>query len=155
MAAYLLIWNPRQSRPADLNDWLEASKQGLYPVDDWSTGSRKNLPRNSRVFLLRCGLEPKGIVASGYCTEKPHSNHEENDHAYYGEFVFTGVLDADQDEVLPLAMLQADSVFSNVTWVTQNCQELPEEVVPYLESEWQRTLSSLNKVELEYPPTSD
>jgi len=155
MSAYLLIWNPRQSRPADLNDWIEAHKTGRYPIDGWSTGSRKNMRRNSRVFLLRCGLDPKGIVASGYCMEEPKTTHDDNDHAYYAEFVITATLDADQGEVLPLTTLQNDEAFSKVTWVTQNCQQIPEDVVPYLETEWQRTLSLNQKTELEYPPTTD
>ena len=155
MSAYLLIWNPRQSRPTDLNDWIEALNAGQYPIDDWSTGSRKTMRRNSRVFLLRCGLEPKGIVASGYCTEEPWTSHDENDHAYYAEFVLTATLDADQGEVLPLNTLQNDEVLSKVTWVNQNCQQIPEDVVAYLEAEWQRILSLHQRTELEYPPTSD
>lgn len=144
MAAYLLIWNPRQGRPTDLNDWIEAQKDGRYPIDDWSTGLRKKMLRNSRIFLLRCGLDPKGIVASGYCTKEPQASHDQDDHAYYGEFVLTATLDSDQGEVLPLIKLQKDEVFSKVTWVTQNCQQIPEDVVPYLEIEWHQTLASFN-----------
>lgn len=42
----------------------------------WSCGNNKSIKKGDRIFLIRLGVEPKGIVASGYAAtdvfEGPH-----------------------------------------------------------------------------------
>ena len=45
--------------------------QGLAVHDRWSCGNNRSIEVGSRVFLLRQGVEPKGIVASGWTTRAP------------------------------------------------------------------------------------
>ncbi len=61
MTSYLLTWNPRRSGYWDELEWLAKKKRGR-----WSCGSRRVMPKGSRVYLFRQGAEPKGIVASGF-----------------------------------------------------------------------------------------
>jgi 5-methylcytosine-specific restriction enzyme A len=40
----------------------------------WSTGRRKSLPIGSRLFLIRLGEEPRGLIGSGWSTSEPYSS---------------------------------------------------------------------------------
>jgi 5-methylcytosine-specific restriction protein A len=58
---YLLTWNPHQHPTVrDLRKSRPDSRLA------WSCANTRSIPVGSRVFLLRQGVEPKGIVASGY-----------------------------------------------------------------------------------------
>jgi hypothetical protein len=63
--AFLLTWNPRvyawEELPADLRK-LERGKL----VIRWGCGRSKELRDGARLYLLRQGVEPRGLVASGY-----------------------------------------------------------------------------------------
>jgi hypothetical protein len=64
-AAYLFTWNPKQSRFADLDRHVtEIDKQGAS-VFPWGTGNRRSVSRGQRVFLLRQGVEPRGLIGVG------------------------------------------------------------------------------------------
>ncbi len=52
--AYLLTWNP-----AVWND-------EITNPSDWSCGNNKRIKKGERLFLLRQGAEPRGMVASGW-----------------------------------------------------------------------------------------
>src|ERR1043165_5256318 len=70
MPTYLLVWNPKKWHWwDDLGDSFR--KAGKYYVGDWSSGNSKSIRKGDRVFLIRLGKEPRGIVASGFATSAP------------------------------------------------------------------------------------
>jgi len=87
MNTYLLTWNPAESLVYELLDaWNQQcnGKDSLSP--DWSCGSNKSIPIGSRVFLHRQGVEPRGIVASGWVTRRSYrKKHWNPDRAKRGE----------------------------------------------------------------------
>src|SRR5438309_1786711 len=93
MRTFMLTWNPLQERPDDLAEFVARIERGKPVKDDWSTGNRKDLPIGSRVFLLRQGKEPRGIVASGFALSEPEPSPNEEDNSFYADFIFTMVLD--------------------------------------------------------------
>jgi 5-methylcytosine-specific restriction protein A len=100
MATYLLTWNPNSWNWGDLPDVLLAVRQGRAADRRWSCGNTKSVPLGARVFLLRQGVEPKGIIASGWVIEAtfegPHWNADRaasGDVANFVRFVFEILLD--------------------------------------------------------------
>lgn len=64
MPTYLVTWNPKVWAWEHINDAAEQVKGGKPFPDRWRTTSRK-VEIGDRVFLLRQGKEPRGIVAAG------------------------------------------------------------------------------------------
>ncbi|GAC1475232.1 MAG: hypothetical protein NVSMB9_27250 [Isosphaeraceae bacterium] len=69
---YLLTWNPKRHAWANLEAEVRATTEGrLVYRHRWSSGSTKRIRRGDRLFLLRQGVEPRGIMAAGWATSKP------------------------------------------------------------------------------------
>lgn len=137
-ATYLLTWNPNTWPWDNLEDVVRATAEGRPVDDDWSCGNTKRIRVGDRLFLLRQGVEPKGIVASGWATSASYEGprwdqHRRNqgDTALLVDVRFERILNPEVDEILPLAKLQEGSLAS-VNWATpvsgiqikQGCEEL-------------------------------
>lgn len=73
MATYLLTWNPADSSVSNLlAAWRKQCEGYQAQSRRWSCGSNKNIPVGARVFLHRQAVEPRGIVAAGWVTQKSH-----------------------------------------------------------------------------------
>ena len=65
MATYLIAWNPKRWQWDDLSDRVrEIEEKGSTPRR-WSCGNSTQIRQGDRLFLIRLGKEPKGILASG------------------------------------------------------------------------------------------
>jgi hypothetical protein len=107
MTTYLLTWNPEKWHWADLSKWVARVRSGEAAEDRWSSGNTKTIPIGSRVFLLRQGVEPRGIMASGWTTtEVEEDRHWDRELARSGHlanyvgFTYEALLHPDQDELL-------------------------------------------------------
>jgi len=76
MPTYLMTWNPDRWAWEEIGDAAEATAAGEGYQSRWSSGNTKTIKRGERVFLLRQGQEPKGIVGTGWTT----SDSYEADH---------------------------------------------------------------------------
>ncbi len=80
-ATYLFTWDPARYSAAEIEEKVEEISKSGSAIMDWSTGSRRHLSPGERVFLLRQGAEPRGLVGSGRVegeTKKdPHWGEEE------------------------------------------------------------------------------
>lgn len=86
MPAYLLTWNPKNWHWAELPTIVRNLADGLPVEHRWSCGNSRSIVVGSRVFLLRQGVEPKGIVASGWVTKAPFAApHWDSSRAARGE----------------------------------------------------------------------
>ncbi len=70
MKTWLLTWNVnRWSWDDDVNGYKELIadiEQVGHAYSKWSCGVNKSIKKGDRVFMIKLGSEPKGIVASGY-----------------------------------------------------------------------------------------
>ncbi|SIO25790.1 HNH endonuclease [Singulisphaera sp. GP187] len=137
-ATYLLTWNPNTWSWASLENEVGTTAEGR-PVDHrWSCGSTKRIRVGDRLFLLRQGVEPKGIVAAGWATstsyEGPHwdqGRKSQGATALLVDVRFERILNPESDEILPLVKLQVGALAS-VNWMTpasgiqikRGCEEL-------------------------------
>jgi hypothetical protein len=72
--ATFLTWNPARSTLME-QEWTQSAEltRAGEPVKWWwSVGRHVNIPRGRRVFLLRQGAGPRGIVAAGITTSVPY-----------------------------------------------------------------------------------
>lgn len=145
MATYLLTWNPNKwdwKAQDDFQDCLvELEEQGRC-ADRWSCGNNLSISPGDRLFLMRLGKEPKGIVASGYATSGVYEDeHWEAGHggkAFYVCLRFD-VLDPDLEPILPLSELK--SVSNSMNWTPQMSGiRIKDEVASNLEASWSRFL---------------
>lgn len=117
--SFLLTWNPELWPPENeaWDAYIDATAQGEFPESRWSTGSRSSgMPRGSRVFLLRQGREPRGIVASGWVHHDDdvfpddHWDDTPGKKANYIDFVYDHVIDPDDPLSLELLKTQVPLV---------------------------------------------
>lgn len=71
-ATYLLTWSPKRWAWTDLDVCIQEIERTGHCIRRWSCGNRRQLAVGSRVFLLRQGVDPRGIVASGYVEKAPY-----------------------------------------------------------------------------------
>lgn len=123
MSAYLLTWNPNNWRWDDLSSVIRALQAGDITPIRWSCGNTKSIPIGARVFLFRQGVEPKGVVASGWVTrtvfEAPHYNPARAATGGKAKFIeFSPDVILDVDAALPLDVRGKTSPLSDINWDT-------------------------------------
>src|SRR5690242_10370136 len=65
MSTYLLTWNPAEWHWKNLSHAIRQVRRTGFCFEPWTCRSVSISP-DDRVFLLRQGREPRGIVASGH-----------------------------------------------------------------------------------------
>lgn len=86
MATFLLAWNPKNFKWPELAKDIEEVASVSRLIGNWSSGSRKHLPLGSRLFLIRLGRDPRGIIGSGWSISEPYEDeHWDEERATRGE----------------------------------------------------------------------
>lgn len=158
MSTYLLTWNPHKWPWSNIvSDTRRCQLEG-YLDERWRCGRNKRIQPGDRVFLLRQGKEPRGLIASGKATshvfEDLHWREDDevqNPLARYIDVRFDILLDADanQEELFRREWLDAEP-FRGVHWNTQiSGIHIPEPIASSLEREWASFLASRNIVQYE------
>ena len=84
MRTWLFTWNPSRWQWNDKFDGYLEMKNQIKQTDvsysTWSCGNNKSIKKGDRIFLIRLGVEPRGIMASGHAAtdvfEGPHWDAE-------------------------------------------------------------------------------
>lgn len=152
MAAYLLTWNPRRwSWPEEnLADMCARTANGETVSDGWSTGNNKSIKPDDKVYLLRQGKEPFGIVASGIATDEVvQQQHWDADRRRRGirsnhvDIDFDAVVDPTSFPVLSVEEIMSPP-FRDWLWRTASGGiELTEAEAKVLDSRWRAHLRSI------------
>lgn len=122
MQTFLLTWNPKKWTWSTLDADYDRARQQGFLDNRWSCGRSKRIRSGDRIFLLRQGQEPRGIVASGFITsDEPFSaDHftEAGRSALYVDARFDVLLHPDHEPILSRTSLDAGAL-ANVHWDTQ------------------------------------
>ena len=122
MNTFLITWNPNRWEWNMSNNIVALKRRGFFD-SRWSCGRNKSIKAGDRLFLLRQGREPRGILASGFATSEPyldeHWDNNRSGDALYVKARFDSLLDPERDGVLPLSRLQ-DGPLGAVNWKTQS-----------------------------------
>lgn len=149
MTTYLLTWNPRNWIWDDLPAVVSAMREGRPPERRWSCGNTKNISQGTRFFLLRQGVDPKGIVASGWVTKATYEEHHWNpsraasgDTANFVKVVFDSMVDPTPGGDAPLDVRRFTSgPLTTVNWSTPASGiRVPDDAAELLERAWQQHL---------------
>jgi len=97
---YLLTFNPRLWAWDDYEEFLDQVRRNRMFEGQWSTGSRtRDIGPGDRVYLLRQGSEPRGIIASGEVASEAYQEENWRDD---GSRWLANYVDVDWKEAVPL-----------------------------------------------------
>lgn len=139
MNTYLLVWNPKRWSWHDLEDNIQqVDIDGKCPVR-WSCGNTKSIVPGDRMFLMKVGTEPKGIIAAGFVSTHPFPDKHwsgENKGALYIQADLEVLLNPDEDPILTLDILKTGGLVAQ-NWTPQASGiSIRPELVDELEAVW-------------------
>lgn len=147
MTTYLLTWNPDEKPWTEIEESIEEiRKYGVSSVR-WSCGVTKKIVPGDRVYLIKLGKKPRGIIASGITT----SDVKEGSHwrkkwnrkqkkALYVNVDFNTIIDADRDEIFSINLLKTGS-YRKMNWEPMaSGTTIPAAIAVKLERDWARFL---------------
>lgn len=149
MATYLFAWNPSlwswPEMPADLR---RLARRGHVDTE-WSAGRTRAIEIGSRAFLVRVGVEPKGIFGAGYTLTAPTPGaHWRPEKAAVG--AVTQYLQLRLESLHPLPPLTyadlAKPPFARFRWgVRASGVRVPTALADALEDLWEKRLAAVVK----------
>lgn len=150
MKTWLITWNPlRWSWDDKYSGYLEMKNQisqtGLS-YRTWSCGCNKSIQKGDRIFLIRLGVEPRGIIASGYAAtgvfEGPHWDQEKEAAGIKCRRIFIEfdkIQDPIHDDMIIMDRLK--EISSLYRWSSQASGiEIPSHISEELEEIWKNTI---------------
>ena len=145
MATYLLTWNPRKWPWQTFEDDYRNVREVGYLDSGWSCGVTRRIKEGDRVFLLRQGSEPKGILAAGVATSTPYEGAHFTDKKKTAWYIDTrfDVLLRPETEILSRLALRGGKL-GGVHWDPQaSGMSIPPDAAADLEDVWTAHLESL------------
>lgn len=128
MNYYLVTWNPNRFPWDDLEQVVEKIRQTGAYEGRWSVGNRKRISPGDRVFLLRQGEEPCGIMGSGVVASdgsypddywKDQGSHKSST-ARYADIEFDRLAEPSSEEALYVTReFLLENYEDEVNWDTQ------------------------------------
>lgn len=151
--AFLLSWNPTYWAWDDLADDARAIQSGRPTEsgtgkDRWSVRNR-DVCRGDRLFLIRVGKAPKGIVGSGVATSDvfsaAHWSQEPGKSAQYVRVKWDALLAPGQPP-LPIEVLESE-IDPHFRWTPQSSSvRLPPDTWGRLEERWAQHIGDASPV---------
>jgi 5-methylcytosine-specific restriction protein A len=140
---YLLTWNPARWTWTNLDEQLAASAAGKPVIEKWSTGNTRSIEEGDRLFLLKLGEDPRGLMGAGHAvgsvTEDPHWDpvrRERGDTTPRVQVRFERLVA--RDSVLPVEALRTGPL-GEIHWSPQSSgTQVPTHLAAALEEVWER-----------------
>lgn len=150
MATYLLTWNPVRWLWRDLAAAARTRQAGKAVSKAWSSGNNKAIRRGDRVFLLKQGVPPRGVIASGWAAsdvfEDTHWDPDKRKKKIPGRFVevrFEVLLNPARQAPLEVQRFTR-GVLSDIHWATQASGiRIPDRAAVALDRAWKEHLDAL------------
>ena len=141
MNTFLFAWNPDRWNWVDLQDSIEHLETVGYVERRWSCGNSKSIKKGDRVFLIRLGKEPRGIMGSGYAKSSyyvaPHWDETEGKTTNYIDIEFDILINPEQNILFNKNSLESIDPNNIQQWFPQQSGiSIKQEVVSVLESTW-------------------
>jgi len=138
---FLFAWNPNRWDWMDLQASIDQLENMGYVERRWSCGNSKSIKRGDRVFLIRLGEEPRGIMGSGYAKSSyyvaPHWDGTKGKTTNYIDIEFDILINPDNNVLFDKESL--DNIDSNnlQQWFPQQSGIfIKPGIVDALESNW-------------------
>ena len=141
MKAYLFGWNPLKFAWADMDDDIKKLKTTGYLVDNWSVASHKTIQIGDRAYIVRLGVEPKGMFASGVISSEPYIAFRKGRHYHRIEISIDTLLNPDKELILTMDILKTGDLAAQ-TWSPQASGiSIKPQLTDELEGVWLNFLS--------------
>ena len=158
MATYLFSFNPVYwNWPEIAGDIRKLARRGHFDTD-WSCGRHRNIDPGSRAFLVRVGVEPKGIFGSGVTLIPPAARpHWVEEKAAAG--ITSNYTTLRLEHLFPLPLITFAELmvppFRRFRWgVRSSGTYLPETIADALEVMWEkRVAAALPPTKTAFPRT--
>lgn len=141
ISTYLFTWNPQKWNWTDLQESIDHLDNVGYVVRRWSCGNSKSIKKGDRVFLVRLGEEPRGIMGSGYAKSSyyvaPHWDGTQGKIANYIDIEFDILINPEKNILFD--KIDLDKVDPNKIqqWFPQQSGiSIKQEILSLLESNW-------------------
>lgn len=141
MNTFLLVWNPNKWNWDDLQEKINHLETIGYVEDRWNCGNTKSIKKGDRVFLMRLGKEPKGIMGSGYAKSSyyvaPHWDKIEGKTTNYIDIEFDILINPSNNILFGKEFLESIDSNNIQQWFPQQSGiTIKDEIVDVLESSW-------------------
>ncbi len=144
MPTYLLTWNPQKWQWTHIQRCIVQINENGFCSERWSTGVTRKIARGDRIFLMKLGQEPRGLIASGWVSSDVYeAKHWSGDFktALYVDIHFDTIIDPTQEEVFSIEFLQ-DGIYSHINWTPQASGiSISDDVAEQLEKDWAKFLN--------------
>jgi 5-methylcytosine-specific restriction protein A len=146
MTAYLLTWNPERWNWSYLQKSIAEVKTQGSCRDRWGCGATKKIVPGDRVFLMKLGKQPRGIVASGWVTTRVYEDlhwdemaRQRGETTLYIDVRFDTLLDPEID-IFPRAALDS-GIYTGMHWEPRaSGVTIPGDIAAQLEEDWAQFL---------------
>jgi len=136
MKAYLFGWNPLKFEWADLDDDIQKLAATGELTDNWSVISHRSIRPGDRAYIVRVGVEPKGIFASGVIAAEAYPAFRKGRHYYRIEIKLDVLLNPAKEQILTLDILKTGNLAAQ-NWTPQASGiSIRPELVNELEGVW-------------------
>jgi hypothetical protein len=143
MTTYLLTWNPARWPWTDLVQCIEEVRRTGHYRDRWGCGRNRRIVEGDRVFLIRQGVEPRGIIGSGHAVSEVYDDQHWDDaeramgrRTLYVDVEFDVLLDAEHEPIFGRDRLN-EGRLASIRWdVRASGVLVPDEVARELEAAW-------------------
>lgn len=146
-STWLLTWNPDRFHEKDSQYSLEELENEIaqlnFSISKWSCGVTTSIKPGDRVFLIRLGKEPRGIVASGYAISEvftgTHWDEERRKVGVLAKRIYVRFEDIRLRDELLLPIQALKMYFPSVHWSSQASGiRIPSDVASSLIEMWKR-----------------
>ncbi|WP_318642786.1 HNH endonuclease [Flavobacterium ardleyense] len=149
--SFLFTWNPNKWDWKDLQEDIELFGKVGYIDRRWSCGNSKSIQKGDRVFLLKFGEAPRGIMASGYAKSSfytaPHWDGNEGKTTNYIDIEFDVIINPHHNNIFDEKYLKKIDPGKVQEWFPQQSGiSIKSEVVETLESQWFDFIVSNNHI---------
>jgi hypothetical protein len=139
--AYLFGWNPNKFEWTDIDDDIKKLVDTGKVEDNWSVISHKSIRPGDRAFIVRVGVEPKGIFASGIVASDAYPAFRNGRHYYRVNIALDVLLNPEKEPILTLDILKTGNLAAQ-NWTPQASGiSIRPELVDELEGVWQDLLN--------------
>lgn len=146
MKTWLLTWNPKKfpwNDPVQSFEELRVEIEQIgYTFLKWTVGVNKSIKKGDRIFLMRLGIEPKGIIASGHAiTPVFEGTHWDESRRQIGRKARRIYIKLDKMEDFSKGSLvhltELQTISSRFKWTAQSSGvEIPTQTAEILEHLW-------------------